>query len=75
MARDRLRHHIAPSWELYEYRDGRWVPALRLREPAQRGRPSSPRPAKEKMRPEKWVIWKCARLLSEMMGKRREGAS
>ncbi|MEM3955715.1 MAG: hypothetical protein QW424_03065 [Candidatus Bathyarchaeia archaeon] len=75
MVRKPLRHHIAPSWELYEYRDGRWVPVLRLREPARRGRPFSPRPAKEKMRPGKRVMWKCARLLSEMIGKRREGAS
>ncbi|MEM1581171.1 MAG: hypothetical protein QXK89_01485 [Candidatus Bathyarchaeia archaeon] len=73
MARCRpLRHHVPPSWELYEYRDGRWVPVFCLREPAQRGRLPSPSSAKEKMRPEKWVMRRAARLLTEMIRKRRE---
>lgn len=32
-----FRHHVAPSWELYEPRGGRWVPVRLLKENAERG--------------------------------------
>ncbi|MEM2655490.1 MAG: hypothetical protein QXJ43_06210 [Candidatus Bathyarchaeia archaeon] len=69
MERSRLlRHHVPPSWELYEYRDGRWVPVSSGK--ARMRRDVSSLILKREARLQRWVMRKCARLLAEMIRKR-----
>jgi len=64
------RHHVPPSWELYELRGDRWVPASSGKARTRRDVPSLI--LKRKTRLQRWVMWKCARILAEMIRKRRE---
>ncbi|MEM3956042.1 MAG: hypothetical protein QW424_04745 [Candidatus Bathyarchaeia archaeon] len=72
MGRSRLlRHHVPPSWELYEYRDGRWVP-VSSGKPRMRKDASSPI-LKRKTRLQRWVMVRAAHLLAEMIRGRKGG--
>jgi len=71
MGRSRLlRHHVPPSWELYELRGGRWVPAS-LGKARRRKDVSSPI-LKRKTRLQRWVMVRAARLLAEMIRRREK---
>jgi len=65
-----IRHHVPPSWELYELCGGRWVPVSSGKARRDASNPSLI--LKREARLQRWVMVRAARLLAEMIRRREK---